>query len=271
MAIGDSSAVTVAGPPHVADQDRWLALDGTFNLRDAGGYPTGDGGLIRRRTLFRGDNLHQLSEPARTALLDLGLRTIIDLRGDEEAELWPNVWRTSPTVAYHHLPLPNRLLLHSGAPPPLHEIYQVMLEHGQSALRQILTILARDDAWPALVHCTAGKDRTGVMIALLLGLAGVSAETIAADYALTARALASPELEVVRRTAANHGFAWATTPELLACGPETMRETLAFLERSGGIEAFVRHLGLSDQQIGQIRAALVEPGRAYDLNGVDPT
>ena len=118
------------------------------------------------------------------------------------------------------------------------------------------------------MHCTAGKDRTGVVIALLLGLAGVPAETIAADYALTAPALARPEFEAVQR-AADHGFAWATTPALLACGPETMRATLAFLERSGGIDEYVRRLGLSDQQIGQIRAAPVDPARAHDLNGVE--
>lgn len=245
--------------PHQAADDRWLALDGTFNLRDAGGYPTRAGCRIRRCVLYRADSLHQLTDLAQQAFHQFGLRTIIDLRGEAEAGLWPNVFRASPIIAYHHVPLPNQHLLHAATPPPLDEVYQAILEQGQPALRRILTLLARPDAWPVLVHCTAGKDRTGVVIALLLGLAGASEETIIADYALTAHALTTAQFEAARLAAAERGFVWATSAALLACRPEAMRAMLAALERSGGIEPYVRRLGLDELQISQIRTALVEP------------
>lgn len=254
-----SGTETGVAPNQSVPHDRRLALDGTFNVRDVGGYPTRDGGLIRPRTLLRGDSLHQLTEPARSALRELGLRTIIDLRGEVEVGLWPNVFRASSTIAYHHVPLPNALLLHADVPPPLNEVYQAMLEHGRPALRHIFTILTRPAAWPALVHCTAGKDRTGVVIALLLGLAGASDETIVADYALSARSLTGDRFEAARLAAERHGFAWATSPELLACRPDTMRATLDYLQRSGGVDGYLRRLGLSNQQIRQLREALVEP------------
>lgn len=271
MSNGVCGTETIAAPTQLVSHDRWLALEGTFNVRDAGGYPTRGGRLIRPRTLLRGDSLHQLTGPSMSALHELGPRTIIDLRGEAEVGLWPNVFRASSIIAYHHIPLPNTLLLHAGAPPPLDEIYQAMLEQGRPALRHILTLLADPSAWPALVHCTAGKDRTGVVIALLLGVAGASEETIVADYALTARSLTDDRFEAARLAAECHGFAWATSPELLACRPETMRAMLAYLQQSGGIEGYVRHLGLGDQQIRQLRDALVEslvsPGSASSEPG----
>ena len=119
----------------------------------------------------------------------------------------------------------------------------------------MLAALAAPDALPAVVNCTAGKDRTGLIVALLLGLAGVPEETIVADYALSGICLAGVYLDEARERAESQGFSYNL---LVLCDPDFMRVTLAHLKaRYGGIEAYARATGLGDAEIHRLRRAMV--------------
>jgi protein-tyrosine phosphatase len=115
--------------------------------------------------------------------------------------------------------------------------------------------LAAPNAFPALVHCTAGKDRTGMIVALLLGIAGVPDETIAVDFALSEEALRNDP-----GFAHHHERAIAAgRSAYLAAPAELMTSTLAYLATQyDGVMGYVRHIGLSDVQIEQLRSALRE-------------
>jgi protein-tyrosine phosphatase len=239
---------------------RHLGLTGTYNLRDTGGYRTLDGRMTRWRTLLRSDSLHRVPPQARTALLTYGVRTVIDLRRSDEIHVAPNVFADASDVVYHHLSLladtpPDRKV----APRLLPDVYRLILDQRQDQLRQTLATLAAPGGFPAIVHCTAGKDRTGLIVALLLGLVGVPAATIVADYALSSQYLVGPYLEEARQRAARNGIPWEWFQHQVICPPEFMQTTLQYLdEHHGGIPAYVRHIGLSQEQCEHLRQALAE-------------
>jgi protein-tyrosine phosphatase len=109
------------------------------------------------------------------------------------------------------------------------------------------------------VHCTAGKDRTGLVVALLLGLLGVPAATIVEDYALSSQYLVGTYLEEARQRAARSGIPCEWFQHQVICPPEFIQTTLQYLdERYGGIAAYVQYIGLSEEQCARLRKALVE-------------
>ena len=239
---------------------RHLDLAGTYNLRDTGGYPTLDGRAIRWRTFFRSDSLHRLPPVAQTTLMGYGVRTVIDLRRSDELQVAPNVFAGSSAVAYHHVSL---LLdtppIRRQAPRPLMDTYRVILDQRQEQRRQALATLAAPGGLPALVHCTAGKDRTGLIVALVLGLAGVPTATIVEDYALSAQYLVGTYLEEARQRAEKNGVSWEWFQHQVICPPEFMHTTLQYLdERYGGIAAYMHAIGLSDTERLRLQEALVE-------------
>jgi protein-tyrosine phosphatase len=236
---------------------RQLKFEGCYNLRDIGGYPTLDGRQTRWHTIFRSDSLHRLALEGRQALLSLGLRTVIDLRWPDEVLFEPNVLSREPSVRY--VPLSfygSRGLATLDFPKHMGAIYRLDLERQRQQIRTVLERLLLPETLPALIHCAVGKDRTGLIIALLLGIAGVRPEEIVADYALSADCLA-PYFDELRQVVtpealADYGFS-------LECRPEFMADTLAYLdERYGGPAGYARDLGLSNQQIARLRALLVE-------------
>jgi protein-tyrosine phosphatase len=238
---------------------RHLNLEGTYNLRDMGGYPTLDGHAVRWRTFFRSDSLHRLPPVAQTTLIGYGVRTVLDLRRSDEVQVAPNVFAGSPDVAYHHVSLlMDTPPIRRQAPQPLTDTYRVILDQRQEQLRQALATLAAPGGLPAVVHCTAGKDRTGLIVALVLGLAGVSAATIVADYALSAQYLVGTYLEEARQRAEKNGVSWEWFQHQVICPPEFMHTTLQYLdERYGGIAAYVHAIGLSDTQCIRLQEVLV--------------
>lgn len=239
---------------------RHLGLTGTYNLRDTGGYRTANGRTTRWRTFLRSDSLHRVPPMARTTLLDYGVRTIIDLRRSDELHVAPNVFANSSDVVYHHVSLlADSLPERKVAPRSLPDVYRMLLEQRQEQLRQILAILAAPGGLPAIVHCTAGKDRTGLVVALLLGLVGVPAVTIVEDYALSSQYLVGTYLEEARQRAVRHGIPWEWFQHQVICPPEFMHTTLQYLdERHGGIATYVQSIGLSQEQCERLRHALVE-------------
>ena len=234
---------------------RHLKLAGTYNFRDIGGYPARNGGTTRWRTLFRSDSPHRLSEADRASLIECGLRTAIDLRQAEELAESPNVFAGLAHVIYRHVPLLNDAPSVPEVLPNLVEIYRRILDDRSEQVGAVLAALAAPDALPAVVNCTAGKDRTGLIVALMLGLAGVPEESIVADYALSGACLAGVYLDEARQRAEAQGFSYDL---LVLCDPDFMRATLAHLQkRYGGIEAYVRATGLGTAEIDQLRRAMV--------------
>ena len=241
--------------------DRHIRLDGTLNLRDLGGYEAAHGQRTRWRRFLRCDGLHGMSPASQERLLGLGLRTIIDLRGTRERQEAPNSLPSSSEVALLHHNMNGDTPLVSlpdegKTPRHIADAYTVILDRRKPQIGNALAALAAPEGLPALFHCAGGKDRTGRIAALLLGLAGVAPETIAADYGLSARYLAPAYL------ASDHALASIRTwhdYEREFCPPQAMLMTLAHLEqRYGGVEAYVRAAGLTREQIVRLRAALLE-------------
>ncbi len=237
--------------------DRRLEIEGTRNVRDLGGYTTKDGRSTRWRRFIRADNMVGLSISSQTALLDYGVKTIVDLRRTSETEKTPNVFEDANKAVYHHLPL--RV---DGDPPvePLPEdaerfekmahSYSANLDAFQDRVKSILLALSNSEQG-ALYHCRVGKDRTGMISALLLSLAGVPDDTVAEDYALSARYLFEydPEDPDVKT--------WEDYRRLYS-SPKTMLLVLDHLNRTyGSVEAYVRGTGLSDEPIVKLRESFL--------------
>ena len=239
---------------------RHLGLAGTYNVRDIGGYRTADGRTTRWRTLFRADSLHRMPPTAQAMLLEHGVRTVLDLRRSDEQQVAPNVFAGSSAVTYHQVSLLWDTRPGQGIQPrPLLDLYRLMLDERQEQMRQALTTLAAPAGLPAVVHCSAGKDRTGLVIALILGLLGVPAETIVADYALSAEYLVGTFLDEMRQKAAQRAIPWEWYQAQVICSPEFMQETLHYLhERYGGPAAYAQAIGLSEAACQRLRQALVE-------------
>jgi protein-tyrosine phosphatase len=164
--------------------ERLIALPGAFNLRDIGGYPAVDGRVTRWRTLLRSGSLHQAGPASAAELAGFGLRTVLDLRTFEEVERSPD---PALGAASRWVGLLGEDL--AVLPISLDGIYQFVIEQRGSYVAAAVRHLCAPGALPALVHCSAGKDRTGLIIALVLAAIGVPDDVIAADYALSADAL----------------------------------------------------------------------------------
>lgn len=244
-----------------------------FNLRDLGGLPTADGGRVRAGRLFRSDSPHRATTEDLDRLRDLGLRMVIDLREASEREQFGIV---AADVAARHAHLP---VFDVGGPRPgsgqehLRDAmldaarrhgrageYLYMLEHGHATFVGALESLATPDHLPALFHCAVGKDRTGVLAALVLTLVGVPADEVAADYARTEPGMLAlvdwavehePDYGDELRTAAPTAGPW-TTPAVMASFLDLVAQ------RHGSVAGFLREVGMPADVPGRLRDLLLE-------------
>jgi protein-tyrosine phosphatase len=237
--------------------NRHLPIEGTFNIRDLGGYMAGARETLWRRVL-RADGLHRLTEAGRDALVGEGVRTVIDLRRPAELDAQPNPFRTDGRVHYVNVSLFENLAPSYGPQiDTLHALYVRALEERADAIASILSTIAEAEEGAVLFHCTAGKDRTGLIAALLLGNAGVADDEIIADYALTGRMIA-PLLTEILAHAATQGMAEDAMRPLLACAPETMHATLGHISgKHGSIAGYLNGLGLGDAVATRLKVKLV--------------
>ena len=240
------------------DHSRHLPIEGTHNFRDVGGYPTASGGVTRWRTLFRSDSLHALTDAGRRAVEDLGLVTAIDLRYERELKALPSALAGHPRIAYRNKPMGPGTAPFAEPAETLEEFNVYLLEHCQAFGASILRDLADARAYPALLSCAGGKDRTGLIVALLLSLAGVPREHVVADYVLSR--IDAAQVANIHELLTAEGHDAKKVGAFLECRPETMEHTLDHLDRRyGGAEGYVREIGLSEAAVGAIRTALVEP------------
>lgn len=217
-------------------ENRHLRWDACYNVRDLGGLATTDGARTRRGALVRADSVGRLTERGRDALAAYGIRTIIDLRFGVEVRDDPSPFGGHATIATLNLPLnPNDAAVtravaarRGAAMPYMATVNAAYLATHQPQIAAIMGAIAGAPAGGILFHCHAGRDRTGLIAALLLGVAGVPAAAITADYALSFSAL-----------------------------PETMDATLDHLESDyGGIAAYLHAAGVPARDIARVRRRL---------------
>lgn len=249
----------------LAEPMRVLPLTGVANFRDLGGYPTLDGGTTRWRTVFRADGLHQLTATDVEVLRDLPLRTVIDLRTPDEVEQRGRYPLEAHPVTMHHLSVLDRTWdvdeARRDALPPaefLHQQYRIMLRDSGERFAAALSLLADHDSAPAVFHCAAGKDRTGLLAALVLGTVGVPRTWIVEDFALTATAM-DRIMDEMRKDPERAAFLDEVPATFFSADPEGMDRTLADVEdEHGSIGDYVRHLGVPDETIAHLAELLVD-------------
>lgn len=239
---------------------RRLDWEGCPNARDLGGYPTADGRPTCWGSMFRSDSPSRLSDVGRAALVASGVRTIVDLRLPAELATNPNPFAPPglPGIDFWHESFidPTFTATPSGK-VTLAGDYQRMLRRFSHRVAAIMRRIANAPEGPVLFHCWAGKDRTGLVSALLLELAGVPREIVAADYAMSeeyGRARTLEWLENGPGTRAERAaeLAWGRPTQ------EVMRETLADLDaRYDGAEGYLRQAGVTIEEIGRLRGRMV--------------
>jgi protein-tyrosine phosphatase len=269
--------------------DRWVRLDGTTNTRDLGGLPTTDGGTTVPGRILRSDNLQTLSDSdVRRLVQEIGLREVIDLRTTAEILLeGRGPLRAVPEVTHRHfsliperghhtdvfaveedelvegLPadwveslLPRQAAAHDQAEPPAVRAYLGYLGDRSEAVVDALRALTTAPPGASVVHCAAGKDRTGVVVALALAVAGVPHDEIVADYAMTADVIEA----LVAKLAASPTYASdMETRDVASHTPraETMDRVLTLLdERHGGAVGWLEAHGFSADERAALRARL---------------
>jgi protein-tyrosine phosphatase len=235
--------------------DRWVRLEGVANVRDLGGLPLRNGGRTRFGQVLRSARLREMTESDLELLTEkYGVRTVIDLRSPKEVE------RDGPTpleragVRTEHL-----TVLPSGQRPiPRNDEdqklfnYRGYLNHRPENMLAAVRLLTEPDAGPALVHCAAGKDRTGVFCALVSDAVGVRRDAVVEDYTLSNdRLLAMLRLGVGR----DYDIDPADV-EAYRCRPEVMTALLAELDAAGSAVGWLRRHGMPDAELARLRDRL---------------
>jgi protein-tyrosine phosphatase len=243
--------------------ERQLVWDGCANIRDLGGHPTEDGRTTAFGAVVRADSVRRLSEAGWAQLADYGIGTIVDLRFHDELEADPPI--EVPVDVVHVPVLPDPASSHWDEIQAISEaapdgaaattaVYLELLNRFSHGFALAVSAVARARDGGVLVHCMAGKDRTGLVSALLLRLAGVPVADVAADYAVSERNLAAfsepwiaeapDERERERRRRI------AGTP------PQAMEAVLAELESRGGAAGYLRDAGVPDADLELVRSRL---------------
>ena len=242
-------------------------VEGAMNLRDLGGHKA-DGGRVREGLVFRSAMTHHLTAAGLGRLAsELRVRTVVDLRNENEIASDGVADFASAGIVHHHIPItataamtPDeqraRLLSLRDGSVSWFELYSQMAESAGESFAKLFHVVAETDA-PLLFHCTGGRDRTGLSAALLLGLLGVLNEDIARDYALTGAALA-PHAAKFERNMREMEMSLAQWHRLVET---TGQPALDFLEHirvtHGSIPEYLSSIGVGRETQSAIRHRLV--------------
>jgi protein-tyrosine phosphatase len=248
-------------------RSRDLLWDGLLNVRDLGGHPTEDGGETRYDSIIRADSVRQLSDQGWSALVDYGVKTIVDLRTNDELAADPPA---ELPVEVLHIPffetntdewkaIEEKLEAAARAAPDVasatREVYLIFLEEFGHNVAMAIRAIADAPEGGVVIHCAGGKDRTGLLTALLLHVSGVGVDEIAADYALSEERL---------RPRHEQWLAEAESEEererlerIMQTPVESIKGVFAELaRRHGSVEGYLRDTGLTDDELDRARARL---------------
>jgi protein-tyrosine phosphatase len=248
----------------VNNLNRHVELEASFNFRDLGGYETADGQRIRWGSLYRSDSLQWLTPGDAEVLLDLRLKTVVDLRSTFElthegrsAHLDATDFRHTPMFEYDALPFPP---YQPGDPQPVTADFYLTLATECGAAISAAIVLIAEREHPLVFHCAQGKDRTGILAAILLAALGVPNEAIVADYALSEQAI-DPTFTWARANSKELEAKLASLPNwMLQSDPEFMAGFLGGLfNKFGSIENYLEEIGVSDTDVMLLRQRLLEP------------
>ena len=263
----------------------WIELDGAVNVRDVGGLPTVDGRSTKPGVLLRADNLQDLSEADVARLVDeLGLTTVVDLRSTGEVHLAGPGPLKGAGVEHHHLSLipewdgepdqaeadraldtttqekalPNLPARPRQADPTdLADHYLGYVQDAGPNLGTALRLLADAPAGSTLVHCAAGKDRTGVLVALALSLVGVTREAVVTDYVRSAERADKILDRLMATNAYGPGLAGISVADISPVA-SSMEGFLDAVDRDyGGPHGLAMSVGVDEESIARLGVRLV--------------
>ncbi len=244
--------------------DRWILFEGCHNFRDLGGYRTAGGRTVARRRLFRSGNPAAMTAADRLRLREeLGVRTVVDLRHRRELGPGGGPVFGGEGLRWLHRSL-NRLDVDAegDAMPDRSDLGAVYLWIARGVgpvVADLLRDIVEADALPLLFHCAAGKDRTGILAAIVLGILGVPDSVIVEDYALTElarRHLPAADLEAAFRYVRERGLPEAT----MHARPASMAAFLEGLRQAyGGPAGYAAAHGVADETVACLRERLLDP------------
>lgn len=240
---------------------RRIPVHGTYNFRSVGGYRA-DGGATRPGKLFRSDGIHALGDAGRQKLRELGIGIVIDLRDDFEVEAMPD---DIAGLGLKVVRLP--VFEGSGASRDtvgisLEALYERILALHADVVVSALRELAHSGDDGVLIHCTAGKDRTGIVVALALLAAGVDRKTVIADYAESESNLSGAWLDAMLTLVESHDVEITPSLRILLGGspPEALDGAIGRIEKEhGSVRQYLLDSGLSELDLASLRAVLIEP------------
>jgi len=233
-----------------------IGLQGTYNTRDLGGYVISGGYMTRWHRIFRSDDVAYLTENDFKVLESFKVKTVIDLRSPGEIKVSPNQFSSMEHIDYHHISLINRenygLNDKDDPKDALKAMYIYVLNHEKDAVLKVLHTIAEAKEGAILYHCIAGKDRTGIISMLLLGLSGVDDQDIVSNYEIT--------YTNVRRNPRLANMPYEVPEYLIQSHYQNMEETIAYIKKEyNSFESYIKHIGLRDELIQAIKQRLVEP------------
>lgn len=237
-------------------------VDGCVNFRDAGGWPTADGGAVRGARLYRADDPIRITRAGRAAVERLGLAMVVDLRQQTQFSRTPGFLEPARTT---HVPLVDQVVDHSDPPPldtptDMADLYAGMLDESHQQVGRVLDTVADHVAdGPVLVHCAFGKDRAGLMTALIHAAIGVGAHDIVADYVRSDGPAHRRRTAMITNPLADDPPVARLPETLFRASAETMELVLErAVAEHGSLTGWVSSFPIDTTTIDRLRASLVE-------------
>ena len=254
-------------------RDRLLALEGALNWRDLGGYGTADGRVTKWDRVYRSDGLDQLTDADLDVIAGLGVKLVVDFRVDREVGESPSRLPDHPGLRRQRLPIGGdevegrsvlEMILAGDVKvytvDEMADVYERLLEDFAPTFGEVVTHAADPANHPMVFHCTAGKDRTGLMAMLLLGALGVRDDDIVADYELTTHYRSNKRLEVLRPQLEANGVDVELVRPFLTAQAPVMAATLRKLQaRYGAVgEYLTGAAGVDSATLDRLRQVLLD-------------
>ena len=283
MAVIATSLWVLANPvfSNTLSSERVIHLKGTTNTRDVGGYQTSDLATLRPGQIIRSDKLSRLTAKDFQKLEGMGLKTVIDLRTQKEHDQSPTVWKGNNPPQFFHFPvgdanndwftaqrkmMKRNRFTEEQSLEHMTEGYRMILEEGTASYQKLMEVVLDESNWPVLIHCNAGKDRSGVGVALILEALGVDREIIMEEYLLTnevsriedkAAFLSKESKNSSRGNKFSKGTppsAWLPIVGVAAQMLETFYESVD--EKYGSMDAYLTELGVDQEARLELAASL---------------